>query len=202
MSNQKKGVDFFAQKFKEVQDQFFKDGNETVSIKKISGFVDEDKKTTDFVPFFEGQSGHVYKIRTVDEGIPINRWNAYEKLSVMFGYNATLQQLHANNKKTEDILTDIICGNGKYTSKHLIQHTAQITKGIFETASDKFSKALYFCTIFIIRDDEDIKDWSKDMAEKKLEDWAESKIDVNDFFLLARSFSMAWQKQLKGEQNG
>lgn len=167
MSNKPKSNDFFAQKFKENQDRFFKDGNETVSIKKISDFIDEDKKTTGFVPFFEGKSGHVYKIRTVDEGIPINRWNAYEKMSIMFGYNATLQQLHANNKKTEDILADLICQNGKYTPKHLIQHTAQITNGIVETTNDKFSKALYFCTIFIIRDDEDIKDWDIKIAEQK-----------------------------------
>lgn len=198
MSNKSKSNDFFAREFKEVQSKFFKDGNETVSL-KLSATINNDTK---FLEYFKGKSGHVYKIRTVDQGVPINRWNAYEKMSVMFGYNATLEQLYANNKKTEDILADLICQNGKYTSKHLIQHTAQITNGLVETTNDKFSKALYFCTIFIIRDDEDIKDWDLEIARQKLEDWAQSKIDVNDFFLLARSFSMAWQKQLKGELNG
>ncbi len=195
--------DIFKEKFEATRKKLFGgDGNQ---IKRITSSDDNVFRLYDgkgFAEYFEGASGSVYKIKTIDEGITFARWNAYEKLSVMFNYDASLQQLMNNNKKSTDMMDSILLGDGKYNAKHLLHHLSSLTDGIESNANSKYSKAIYFCTIFIIREDEDETQWSMPIADEKIDDWIKKGYDVIDFLLLARSFSLAWVKQLKSEHLG
>lgn len=189
--------DIFKQKFEEAREKIF-NGDQIKRIKLSEQSGDEFR----FLEYFEGVSGKTYKIKTVDQGITFDRWNAYEKMSVMFNYDASLQQLMNNNQKSIDICDSIFLGDGKYNSKHLIHHLTSITDGFESNTKSKYSKAMYFCTIFIIREDEDETFWDMKIADEKIADWAKSGFDVIDFLLLARSFSLTWVKQLQSERLG
>lgn len=192
-------ADIFKEQFDKARSTYFE--HDQVKKLRLSDTVDADGLVS-FAEHFKGASGKMYKVKTIDQGITIDRWNAYEKLSVMFQYDASLQQLMDNNQKSIDICDSIFLGDGKYSSKHLVQHLMSIGDGFKSNTESKYSKALLFCSIFIIREDEDERSWDLSIAHEKIEDWAKTGIDVMDFFLLARSFSLAWVKQFKSEHHG
>jgi len=190
-------ADIFKQQFDKARETYF-GGNQMETIKISEG----EGKDVKFAQHFKGKSGKVYKIKTIEDGVTIDRWNAYEKLAVMFQYNASLQQLMNNNQKSIDICDSIFLGDGKYSSKHLVQHLMSVADGFESTTESRHSKALLFCTIFIIREDEDERKWDLKIAHEKIEDWNNTGIDVMDFFFLARSFGLNWANQFKSERPG
>ena len=189
--------DYFKKKFEEARDKYFK-GDQVKKIRLSNGDPDDLR----FVQFFEGKSGKVYKVKGPEEGITFDRWNAFQKLSVMFGYGASLQEITNSMQKSVDICDSIFLGNGKFNSSHLIHHLGSMVSGLEKGSSSKNSAALYLATIFIIAEDEDETKWSIQVADQKLDDWSNSGYDVIDFLLLARSFSERWAKQLRSERHG
>ena len=147
-------------------------------------------------------NGNTYKIRSADEGVSILRWSAYEKLALMLGYNATLQQIHDNQKKAVDMLNKILLAAGggcQYTPIDVIQHLQAQTESLKKFAVERYNKAMLLCTIFIVKDSEDLHQWNQAEAQEKIEDWIAEGLDVADFFLLARIFSPQWNNLLKEE---
>jgi hypothetical protein len=154
--------------------------------------------------YFEA-NGQKYKIRSASEGIPIKRWTAYEKLNLMFGYNATLNQLYSNQKKVGDMLNDILLkkDSSSFNVMDVVKHQDSMLEGLKETSKARFSKGFYLCTIFIVRADENINDWDAEFAEQKIEDWTSEGYDSADFFQLARIFSPQLLKiMLEETENG
>jgi len=190
-------ADVFKQQFDKAREAYFK-GDQVKSIRLTKGEGNEFR----FAQHFKGKSGKVYKVKTIEEGITFDRWNAYEKLAIMFKYNASLQQLMDNNQKSIDICDSIFLGDGKYSSKHLVQHIMSIADGLKSTTESKYSKALLFCTIFIIREDEDETTWDLQIAHEKIEDWNAAGYDVMDFFFLSRNFGLNWGRQFRSDHPG
>lgn len=162
------------------------------------------KKTGGFAPFFDANKKK-YKIRSVAEGIPPLRWAAYEKLSTMFGYDATYQKLTDNLLKGKKLINEIFLAKGEcnHSIIDVLQHYDSVLSGMIGFTNSRVSKGLYLCTVFIVREGEDIKEWDKDLAEEKIDDWIEEGFDVADFFTLAAHFTPAWLKRITKEmENG
>jgi len=158
------------------------------------------KDSGGFAPYFEA-NGRKYKIRSASEGIPIKRWTAYEKLNLMFGYNATIDKLYQNQQLTKGMLNDILLqrAESSYSVIDVIQHQDSILAGLIDFSKSRVNKAFYLCTIFIVQEGEDIHNWDSDLAEQKIDDWIKEGFDSTDFFLLARIFSPQWNKIITGE---
>lgn len=170
-------------------------------MKDFSEFFKEDckklpkKDSGGFAPYFEA-NGRKYKIRSASEGIPIKRWTAYEKLNLMFGYNATIDKLYQNQQLTKGMLNDILLqrAESSYSVIDVIQHQDSILAGLIDFSKARVNKAFYLCTIFIVQEGEDIHNWDSDLAEQKIDDWIKEGFDSTDFFLLARIFSPQWNR--------
>ena len=141
-------------------------------------------------------NGNEYKIVEWEHGPPIDRWSAYEKWALMFTYNASPAELVENNRKTGEMLNRIMAGDKTITVLDVIAHQKSIVDGIITIANQKYTRAMWLCSIFIIREGEDVRTWSSATAESKIMDWIKEGFSVDDFFLLAQTISMQFSKNL------
>lgn len=44
---------------------------------------------------------------------------------------------------------------------------------------------LEYCALFLVKKDEDLREWSQELVDEKVEDWTKEGIDFNSFFVLA-----------------
>lgn len=133
-----------------------------------------------------------YIILTGEEVLNVNRWSAYEKLQSMLGFNASIQSLVNQIHEIEQDLTKVM--QGKSALLQVVKRLSQLKDAIKGDIEGRFSKALYICTLFIIREGEDISKWSMSDAEGKIEDWANESIAINDFLILALRYCTNFTK--------
>ena len=130
-------------------------------------------------------AGKTYFIRSAAEGFSIERFNQYEILSLALGYGATFQQF------TQQLNAAIALANdaavGKATFVDLVLQLDAIKQGINTSSQQRNSMALTMCTLFIVEKEEDLTQWSEEMAAEKIENWNKEGYDVNDFLVIALS---------------
>ena len=66
----------------------------------------------------------------------------------------------------------------------------------------RLPKAYYLCTLFIIKEGEDLKAWSPKLAHEKIDDWIKENLNPFDFFSLALHSSKACQEIMKTDYTG
>ena len=145
--------------------------------------------------FFEA-NGVQYKVSEFENGLPIDRYSAYEKWALMFTYNATPAELIANQRKTGEMLNRIMAGDKTINVLDVMAHQKSMVDGIITLANQKYTRAMWLCSIFILRDGEDARTWSSNVAEQKINDWIKEGYSVSDFFRLAQTISMQYSKNL------
>jgi uncharacterized protein YukE len=142
---------------------------------KLKHFI--NRETNEVQESFIGKSGKEYFITNQ---LNIKRYAIFQKLSLNFGYGVSFQAWSANMTTLMSILNAI--PTGKKTFSDAILHCHAMQKGLLDADNTKYETALYMSTLFINTEDEDITEWSQELAEKKIDDWLE--YDVNNFFLL------------------
>ena len=145
--------------------------------------------------FFKA-NGKDYKICEWENGVPIDRWSAYEKWALMFTYNASPAELVANQRKTGKILNRIMAGDDSVTALDVIAHLKSMSDGIITLSNQKFTRAMWLCSIFIIQEGEDVRTWDSSLADSKIMDWIKEGFSVEDFFTLAQTISIEFSKNL------
>lgn len=141
-------------------------------------------------------NGKDYKICEWENGVPIDRWSAYEKWALMFTYNASPTELVQNQRKTGGMLNRIMAGDTTINVLDVIAHQKSITDGIITLSNQKFTRAMWLCSIFIIREGEDVRTWDSSVADSKIIDWIKEGFSVEDFFTLAQTISIEFSKNL------
>jgi|GEM_PF-2171768 len=124
-----------------------------------------------------------YTIRTADEGVSISRFNEYQRMSAMLGFGATFQKLYENITKSIKLANGVVSSENTFTD--LVLHLDAMRQSILEASEDRNSLALYICTLFIVREGEDLTTWSMEEARDKIDDWNREGYSAEDFFLLA-----------------
>ena len=124
-----------------------------------------------------------YTIKTADEGVSIARFNEYQKMAGMLGFGATFQKLYENHQKSIKLANGVVSGENTFTD--LVLHLNAINEGILEASEERNSIALYICTLFIVREGEDLTSWSMELARDKIDDWNREGYHAEDFFFLA-----------------
>jgi len=147
------------------------------NIKPLPRRTDGSFKTT-----FEANEV-TYKIRSADEGVSIARFNEYQKMSGMLGFGATFQKLYENITEAIKLANGVVSQSNTFTD--LVLHLNGIREGIAEGSEERNSIALYICTLFIVREGEDLTTWSMEEARDKIDDWNREGYSAEDFFFLA-----------------
>jgi hypothetical protein len=65
--------------------------------------------------------------------------------------------------------------------------------------TSRYPAALYICTLFIVRENEDLSDWDFDLANEKIDDWVAENLAVVDFFGLALASSQECQNLINND---
>ncbi len=143
-----------------------------ISGKKGNGFVSE------FIA-----NGNKYTIRSADDGIGIMRFSQLQKMGSVVGYDATFDNQFKNWGELENIiLSDEPISSIK---KKSLLHISAVRDGLLEATKSKYQYAFYLCTLFIVREGEDLSTWSNSEAEAKINDWNIEQIHEQDFLSLA-----------------
>lgn len=130
-------------------------------------------------------NGIRYTIRTADEGTTIERWSQYEKMSLVVGYDANFQAMYQNLTQAMELCNGVVTKENNFTD--LVMHLNAMQEGVVSAANSRYNQAMYLCSLFIVRDDEDLTTWSEAEAEAKIADWNAEGYDVQDFLWLALS---------------
>ena len=88
-------------------------------------------------------NGKDYKICEWENGVPIDRWSAYEKWALMFTYNASPAEMVANQRKTGKMLNRILAGDEKVTFLDVVAHLKSITGWYYYPVESK----IYTCLV-------------------------------------------------------
>ena len=122
-------------------------------------------------------NNHKYIILT---GIPLSRYTMHQQITPKLTFGVDFTTLFNNLKKAFELNNT----GKKIGDVGVILHN--ILNGLQEIQNeDRHDAALEICTLFIVREDENIGEYSKELAKQKIDDWGKEGYDVNGFFHLA-----------------
>ena len=120
-------------------------------------------------------NGNKYIIRT---SLTLERYEEFENLETFVTYGVTFRNLFMNMRKTYDDLNANKIADASVTL-HNVMH------GIAAKLSERENEVLLLCSLFICREDEDVRKYDKDLTREKIEDWKNEGIEMDSFFSLA-----------------
>lgn len=153
-------------------------------------------------------NGRNYKIRTATDGLGCYRFSKMNQFGVILGANIDFKSYVEFLNEVSDLqLSDSPAANIKKKTIKLC--TLQEAK-VLQFDADRYEKAFYLASIFVVRDDEDLRHWSMELAKQKIDDWNTEGLHEDDFLELALGtvpqFSSAYKqanskaKQVQTEQ--
>jgi hypothetical protein len=110
--------------------------------------------------------------------LTIERFRQFEKLQITLGWNADYQTLATGIRKAYDSLQTMKVADASVTLSNLLGGIARKTDG-------REHEVLLLCSLFVVREGENISEWSETEATEKIADWKRGGYDVADFFDLA-----------------
>ena len=141
-------------------------------------------------------NGKKYLIRSADEGVGIDRFTMFEKLSIPAGFARSFQAIFEALIKAEKLANGVLTKDNTFTD--LAYHLKTVTQGIQDKTEERYNICFYICTLFIVLPEENLSNWSEREADEKIEDWKKEGLDANDFLSLAlggiRGFWSAYQE--------
>jgi len=142
-----------------------------------------------YVPF--KANGKKYKFIKPGDPIGIAKWSEYKKLSIVVGGGVTFADLVIGLREHKKLLgsdqpfSDI-------RSEAIIWADSQM-KGLIDLSRARYDKSFYLASIFIYEDGTDPYEWSNDLAERMVEDWAIGRVSEEDLFFFAMLQIPAWK---------
>ena len=130
-------------------------------------------------------NGVRYTIRTADEGTTIERYTAMKKMGVALGFSSSFEALVREVEGVEGLLNTLVTKEPKLRDTFL--RLNNLKRGILETSRTRYDLSLYYCTLFIVRDGEDLTQWVQAEQDEKIADWNAEGYDVHDFLRLGLS---------------
>ena len=134
-----------------------------------------------FMPQFKTEA-HTYQI-IGDMGIGFERYTLFQKLSLKRGFGRDFAQIY---EALEKIKLGIA---GETTVARLradsIVSITALQDSVADFGNEQFDAALWLCTLFVLREGEDVASYSEAVAEEKIKDWAAYGYSELDFFFLS-----------------
>lgn len=126
-----------------------------------------------------------HKYTPIQAGSPIgiNRWTQYEKLRVILGTGHDFISITDTLRDVEKMLAaDKPFDEIRLEAILLIN---SLRRGVVDLSKARFNKAFYMATLFILRDGDDLKEWTVEKAEDYIEDWQAAGVNEEDLFFFA-----------------
>lgn len=144
-------------------------------------------------------NGKKFIIRSPNEGIGIYRFSKMEDMGGVLGFDASFKSLVKSQKKYEEIYHEDIPASFK--AKKMLLNSHAVLDGITSAAKNRYAKAFFMCTLFIVRPEEDLTKWNQDYSQAKIDDWNAAGLNEQDFLDLALNilpgFISAYKQQNK-----
>lgn len=125
--------------------------------------------------------------------ISMARFIEYEKIQIELGYGVSFSQIYEHVK-------DIYEMCNKMEFANIAVRSYKILEGI-KKFEERSIPALTLCALFINTKDEDRRVISKDIIDRKLDDWDKEGLDITPFFQLAiaslQGFLPAYKKAIQ-----
>lgn len=138
-------------------------------------------------------NGNKYRIIDPKEGMSLRRYKDLRNALSLVGSDATfseqIQSIREAKKLVNSIATD---KTGIVKLSVLLENMEQ---AIVRT-DRKWHYSAYAATLFIVRDGEDIATYDEALAEQKINDWNEAKINAADFFFCCWLWEKRWNEGL------
>lgn len=128
-------------------------------------------------------NGRRYVILKHEDCFNVARMKAHLLLEQMFGAAKSLEQLVRDNIKSVELMDGYFFQTNPLSD--LVVHLKKIAKNYFEDNLKRDHIAFYQCTLFVVREDDDLTDWSLSKADEYIEDWTKTNIYAPDLFQLA-----------------
>lgn len=172
---------------------------DTHNEKKIKGLPQDPKG--DLLRNFKA-NGTNYHIKDANDTMGIKRLNVYTKFRTMLAFNLeNFQGLFDQIVSMETNLSSALSGEGSAIAK-LAANIQTLKDSIKDFSEQKYSISMLLCTLFIVREDEDLTDFDMGLANNKIEDWSKEGYRAADFFALALNFSDDYKNVLISSLGG
>lgn len=138
---------------------------------------------------------HKYNVIRPGEAMGISRWTEYQKLSVVLGVGKTLAAIIEAFKEIE-----VLAAEDKpfpEVRRDLILLANSNRRAIVEMSKARYGYALYQATLFIVREGDEEKDWTMDLANDYIADFKEAGISEQSLFFFANKTVVGLSKQVK-----
>jgi hypothetical protein len=154
-------------------------------------------------------NGNKYHIKKISDSITAARYFAYEALKFEYSFDASPEMVAAQIAKAHNIVNALIVGKPAPNDANALD-AITILYGLVQTLNKPshitHSRARYMmliCTLFIVREDEDMTKWDEELAAEKVQDWTEEGLNISDFFTLGISAALELNKALiQSMENG
>jgi hypothetical protein len=145
-------------------------------------------------------NGTKYVILPADEVFNINRQVAYHNIETAFALNQTPTDIKLRFNETWQTIIKLMSAKGdekdKLMNKFLRDALNNLDSFKGELTS-RYPAAYYICSLFIIKEGEDLGKWNFESADEKINDWTEANIKAVDFLGLALATSKESQAIIK-----
>lgn len=145
-------------------------------------------------------NGSKYIICAPDKVFNIGRQTAYYNINTAFALNQTPTEIKQRfNKTWSDILRlmSAEAGEKKKLMDGFVRDALNNNDSFKGELTSRYPMAYYLCTLFIIKEGEDLAEWSFESANEKIDDWVKENISSVDFFGIAQASSIECQEILK-----
>lgn len=157
---------------------------------------DEGKLITEFVA-----NGNKYSICTPDKCFNIDRQVAFHNIETAFALNQTPTSIKQRFNKNLETIMRIMQAKGSDWNKlmeTLLRDSLNNLDSFKGELTSRYPMAYYLCTLFIIREGEDLSSWDFELADSKIDDWVKENIAATDFFGIALASSKDCQEIIAG----
>jgi hypothetical protein len=139
-----------------------------------------DPNTQKIVSEFKA-NGQKYYIRRPEEGLPLLRYERLQELATVTSFDATYGEIVTKVNGLVEKANSLVTKAPKLNELFLdIENIKQSLK----KTDRNWDYSLLTCTLFIVKPDEDLTKWEQQEQEKKIEDWNEAGIPMDNFFFL------------------
>lgn len=128
-------------------------------------------------------NGNKYKILNSDAIMSPEKYALFGKMSVAFSFNMGIESILKHHDELDMLILDIDAMNSLKKKAAILKNEA-IRNGILAGFQSRFDSTLALCTLFIVRENEDITTYDDVLADEKIEDWQAEGLSMEDFFTL------------------
>jgi len=178
-----------------LADKFAETMQKIKAINAPKSLIENGKFKSEFIA-----NGTKYIVMPPDKVFNIDRQVAYHNIETAFSLNQTPTAI---KKRFIDLWENIIRlmkATGDDWNKNmntLLRDCMNNLDSFKGELTSRYPAAYYICTLFIIKEGEDLSGWSFEQADNKINDWVKENIKAVDFFGLALATSEESQTIIK-----